>query len=238
MNRFFVDNPAPDTACIEGDDFRHLAYSLRLKVGEQVMICNGRGQEAVGTVAHIGSARAVVSLGPWGVSPGEPTHRITLFQCLPKAGKMETILQKGTELGVCAFVPVVSRRCVGQPGQDFDRKLHRYQKVVREAAMQSGRGIVPPVLPLQRLERLALQGFSRVLCAYEGETSTTLRQAILPPTGDTLAIIIGPEGGFEPEEVALLQGQGAVSVSLGRRILRTETAGMAMAAQILFAWEG
>ncbi|MBQ7278931.1 MAG: 16S rRNA (uracil(1498)-N(3))-methyltransferase [Clostridia bacterium] len=238
MNRFFIDSRQGDSACIEGEDHKHLSAVLRMKAGEQVMISDAKGRECLGTVVSILKERTEVALLPWGPALGEPEREITLFQCLPKAGKMETILQKGTELGVCGFVPVQSRRCVVQPGKDFDKKLARYQKVVKEAAMQSGRGIIPRVHPLERIDRLDLSAFELTLVAYEGELAYTLKAAIEGFVGKRIAILIGPEGGFEGEEVALLQSRGARSVTLGRRILRTETAGMAMAAQILFALEG
>ena len=234
MNRFFVENIGPGVAVIEGEDCKHLASVLRLKKGDHVMLSDGKGSECQGEIERVEPGRALVKTGPWRPCVSEPHHKLTLFQCLPKAGKMETIIQKCTELGMYALVPTLSARCVVQPGRDFDKKLLRYRKVAREAAMQSHRGIVPEVLPLVDLKKADLSIFDTVYVAYEGEKTLTLKTAMDDMPGQRIALFIGPEGGFEPEEVASLAKKGAQAVSLGPRILRTETAGMAMAAQILF----
>ena len=234
MNRFFVENIGPDTAVVEGDDLKHLASVLRLKRGDRVMLSDGRGSECEGEIERIEVAKALVRTGPWRPCVSEPHHKVTVFQCLPKAGKMETIVQKCTELGMNALVPTLSARCVVQPGRDYEKKLQRYRKVAREAAMQSHRGLVPEVLPLVELKKADLSIFDTVYCAYEGERERSLKAAMADKPGRRIALFIGPEGGFEEDEVAALVEKGAQTVSLGPRILRTETAGMAMVAQILF----
>ena len=234
MNRFFVSDIGPGGAVIAGEDLKHLSSVLRLKKGDHVMLSDGKGSECEGEIEHMEPGRAQVKTGPWRPCVSEPHHKLTLFQCLPKAGKMETIIQKGTELGMNALVPTLSARCVVQPGKDFDKKLLRYRKVAREAAMQSGRGIIPEVLPLVELKKADLSIFDTVYCAYEGEREQSLKNAMTQRPGRRIALFIGPEGGFEPEEVETLVAKGARVVSLGPRILRTETAGMAMVAQILF----
>ena len=234
MNRFFVSDIGPEEATITGEDLKHLASVLRLKKGDRVMLSDGKGSECEGEIRRVEPGRAQVKTGPWRPCVSEPHHKLTLFQCLPKAGKMETILQKCTELGMNALVPTLSARCVVQPGRDFDKKLQRYRKVAREAAMQSHRGLIPEVLPLVELEKADLSIFDTVYCAYEGERERSLKQAMAQRPGRRIALFIGPEGGFEPDEVACLVEKGAQTVSLGPRILRTETAGMAMCAQILF----
>lgn len=234
MNRFFVDNIGPDAAVIEGEDWKHLASVLRLKKGDHVMLSDGKGSQCEGEIERVEIGKVLVKTGPWRPCVSEPHHKLTVFQCLPKAGKMEPILQKCTELGMNALVPTLSRRCVVQPGKDFDKKLIRYRKIVREAAMQSHRGIVPEVLPLVELKKADLSIFDTVYVAYEGEKALTLKAAMADKPGRRMALFIGPEGGFEPEEVAALVEKGATAVSLGPRILRTETAGMAMCAEILF----
>ena len=234
MNRFFVDNIGPDAAVIEGEDLKHLSSVLRLRKGDHVMLCDGKGSECEGEIQRVEPGKALVKTGPWRPCVSEPHHKVTVFQCLPKAGKMETIIQKCTELGMNALVPTLSSRCVVQPGKDFDKKLQRYRKVAREAAMQSHRGIVPEVLPLVELKKADLSIFDTVYCAYEGEKGRSLKAAMGERPGRRIALFIGPEGGFEPEEVQSLVEKGAKAVSLGPRILRTETAGMAMVAQILF----
>ena len=237
MNRFFVSDIGPGTAGIAGEDLKHLSSVLRLKKGDHVMLSDGKGSECEGEIEALEPGRARVKTGPWRPCVSEPHHKLTVFQCLPKAGKMETIIQKCTELGVNAMVPVYSARCVVQPGREYDKKLQRYRKVAREAAMQSGRGWVPEVLPLVELKRADLSVFDTVLCAYEGERARTLKAAMKEGVGRRIALFIGPEGGFEAAEVEALQNKGAQVISLGPRILRTETAGMAMVAQILYELE-
>lgn len=234
MNRFFVENTGPDTAVIQGEDLKHLASVLRLKKGDHVMLSDGKGSECEGEIEGIEIGKALVKTGPWRPCVSEPHHKLTLFQCLPKAGKMETIIQKCTELGMNALIPTLSSRCVVQPGRDFDKKLQRYRKVAREAAMQSHRGLVPEVLPLVELRRADLSIFDTVYVAYEGEKEQSLKHVMAEKPGRRIALFVGPEGGFEPDEVACLVDKGAQVVSLGPRILRTETAGMAMCAEILF----
>ena len=234
MNRFFVSDIGLETAVIEGEDLKHLASVLRLKKGDRVMLSDGRGSECEGEIRKVEPGKALVRTGPWRPSVSEPHHKLTLFQCLPKAGKMETIIQKCTELGMYALVPTLSARCVVQPGRDFEKKLQRYRKVAREAAMQSHRGLVPEVLPLVELKKAGLSVFDTVYVAYEGEKERSLKNVMADRPGRRIALFVGPEGGFEAEEVAALVEKGAKVVSLGPRILRTETAGMAMCAEILF----
>ena len=234
MNRFFVNDIGTETAVIAGEDLKHLSSVLRLKKGDHVMLSDGRGSECEGEIERIEVGKALVKTGPWRPCISEPHHKLTLFQCLPKAGKMETILQKCTELGVNTLVPTLSSRCVVQPGRDYEKKLQRYRKVAREAAMQSHRGLVPEVLPLVELKKADLSIFDTVYCAYEGERERSLKAAMGERPGRRIALFIGPEGGFEAEEVQSLVERGAEAVSLGPRILRTETAGMAMCAEILF----
>ena len=234
MNRFFVENIGPDTAVIEGEDLKHLASVLRLKKGDHVMLSDGKGSECEGEIERIEIGKALVKTGPWRPCVSEPHHKLTLFQCLPKTGKMETIIQKCTELGVNALVPTLSARCVVQPGRDFDKKLQRYRKVAREAAMQSHRGLIPEVLPLVELKKADLSIFDTIYVAYEGEREQSLKNVMADRPGRRIALFVGPEGGFEADEVESLLKKGAKAVSLGPRILRTETAGMAMCAEILF----
>ncbi len=236
MSRFFVASQT--SPVIEGEDYKHLAFVLRMKAGEIVTLCDGAGMECKAQIAALTGKQALLTPGPWTPCKSEPVHRVTLFQCLPKTGKMEVILQKCTELGLSALVPVVSRRCVALPGKEYEKKRQRYEKVAEAAAKQSGRGRIPAVTMPEDMGKLDFSAYDLVLLAYEGEHALTLKQALGKDPGKNIALLIGPEGGFEEEEVRLAVEKGAVSVSLGTRILRTETAGMAMLAQLLFALEG
>ncbi|HPF54390.1 MAG TPA: RsmE family RNA methyltransferase [Eubacteriales bacterium] len=238
MNRFFAVKAPNGAAYIEGEEnVRHLSKSLRLCEGDRVQLFDGEGFECEAEIQSVERSRIALSCGEWTLSPAEPTHRVTLFQGLPKQGKMETIIQKCVELGVYEIVPLVTSRCVVQLSDKLDRKLERYGKVAFEAAQQSKRGCVPRIFEPVKLSELPVSSFDLVLIAYEDERESSLKSLISGFGGNTVAIVIGPEGGFDPDEVSLLVERGAKAVSLGRRILRTETAGMAMTAQILYELE-
>jgi 16S rRNA (uracil1498-N3)-methyltransferase len=169
-------------------------------------------------------------------SQTEPKVKVALYQAWPKAGKMETITQKCVELGIHAIYPVLSARSVSRP-DDFSAKRARLNRIAYEAAKQSQRGIIPEVHALEELSSVSFEGYELVLLAYEEEKVASRKSVIRGRQIKSAAVIIGPEGGFTPEEAAALQEKGAVSVSLGNRILRTETAGMAVLSMLLYEWE-
>ena len=238
MRRFFSDEIAGATATISGDDAHHISRVLRMKAGDALSLCDGAGYEYDAVITSFSQDAVVCTLGEKRESAAESPIQVTLYQCLPKTGKMETIVQKCTELGVYSIVPVVSARCVVVPNKDFEKKRERYSRVALEAAKQSRRAMVPEVQPLTELKKIDPATFDLFLVAYEDEGGRTLKQALRNETTPrTIALLIGPEGGLEEGEVARLIGAGAVSVSLGKRILRTETAGMAMLAQTLYEVE-
>ncbi|MCE5187833.1 MAG: 16S rRNA (uracil(1498)-N(3))-methyltransferase [Eubacteriales bacterium] len=238
MRRFFCDNISGSAAVLSGDDAHHILRVLRMKAGETLSICDGTGGEYDAVIASVSPDAVVCTLGERRRSEAESPVKITLFQCLPKTGKMETIVQKCTELGVFAVEPVVCARCVVVPNKDFEKKRERYSRVALEAAKQSRRAMVPQVLPLVELKKIDPKSFDLFLVAYEEEETRTLKTALREAGAPaTVALLIGPEGGLEPDEVKRLAANGAICVSLGRRILRTETAGMAMLAQILYEVE-
>ena len=238
MRRFFCDNIAGSAATIAGDDAHHISRVLRMRAGDPLSLCDGAGYEYDAVIASVSPEAVVCTLGAKRESAVESPVRVTLFQCLPKTGKMETIVQKCTELGVFAVVPVVSARCVVLPNKDFEKKRERYNRVTLEAAKQSRRAMIPQVLPLVELKNIDPEQFDLFLVAYEEESGRTLKAALREATSPaSIAVLIGPEGGLEESEVGRLTQAGAVCVSLGARILRTETAGMAMLAQILYEVE-
>ena len=166
-------------------------------------------------------------------SQSEPDVRVHLYQAMPKADKMETIIQKAVELGAASITPVMTRRCVSRPdAKSMDKKLVRYNRIALEAAKQCGRGVVPPVLPLLELPQ-ALEQMQRTGCPilfYENATAPA-KQVIAKAreSGKELeiAVLIGAEGGFDEDEVALAMERGCHILSLGKRILRCETAPLA-----------
>ena len=240
MERFFVDTSAiqGNVAAITGEDVAHIARVLRLKQGDEIRICDGQGFEYAARLTELNKQSVHAELFEKYAVHTEPAHAVTLYQGLPKAGKLELIIQKCVELGVTAIVPMVTERCVVKPGADFEKKRARYQRVAYEAAKQSGRGIVPEVKPLTMLPKIPYGRHGLVLHAYEEEHARTLKQALQGTTAQDIAILIGPEGGFTKEEVEQSGLNGAKTVTLGNRILRTETAGMAMLAMALYELEG
>ncbi len=243
MHRFFIapEQISGQNAYIEGEDVKHITRVLRLQAGDQIVVCDGCSHEYTATIESANPNRVELRLNEKTQSLTEPAHRVTLYQSLPKTGKMETIIQKCTELGIAAIAPVVSERCVVRPEKDWENKRQRYQRVAYEAAKQSKRGVIPKVLPLQPLADCDFSQYDLVLFAYEEEREHMLKQALRDAhveAAENIAMIIGPEGGFEESECAYLCAKGAVRVSLGSRILRTETAGMAMLAMVLYELEG
>lgn len=222
---------------MRGDDVKHIAKVLRLHAGDRVQLCDGNGRECEAAIRSVSSDAVVFDTEPWQIAQTEPRTKITLFQCLPKAGKMETIIQKCVEIGVCGFVPVQSERCVVVLKPPYEGRIERWQRVSEEAAKQSRRGVIPQVALPAALDKLDFSDFDTVLAPYENERTVSLKTALRASCGTRVAVVIGPEGGFSDAEIACLVEKGAVSVSLGPRILRTETAGMATAAQILYEVE-
>ena len=237
MHRFFTSDIQAHTAAVRGEDVKHISRVLRLRIGDCVQLCDGQGNECDASISAIAPDAVTFETQPWRRAKSEPDVSVTLFQCLPKAGKMETIIQKCVELGACGFVPVQSERCVVVLKPPYEGRIERWQRVSEEAAKQSRRGIVPVVALPEPLKSLDFSAFDTVLVAYENERTVSLKQALRSGAHKIIAIVIGPEGGFSEEEIAILTTRGATSVSLGTRILRTETAGMAMLAQIMYEVE-
>ncbi len=241
MHRFFIGKESIQAgiAVIRGEDAGHIQRVLRLQQGDKICLCDGMGREYTAQISKADKQAVYAEIISERKSDTESAFRVTLYQALPKAGKMELILQKCVELGVAAINPVVTERCVVKQmgGGEFEKKRERYQRIVYEAAKQSGRGIVPEVRPLAELKDCSFETHDLVLFAYEGEHDVRLKQVLRGTAAKEIALVIGPEGGFAEEEAAWLAQRGAKTVSLGNRILRTETAGMAMLAMVVYELE-
>lgn len=228
MPRFFITDI--NAGLIDGEDARHIARSLRMRRGEALTLCDGQGTDFFCEITDVSGDLVYYRVLRQEESVSEPKVRVTLFQCLPKGDKMDDIVKKSVELGVYSIVPVISGRCVSTPaGAAQERKRERWQKIALEAAKQSGRGIVPRVfgmLPFDKaLKELCASDTSVIF--YEGGGQSLkgiLSEAGQKGKGSTLGILIGPEGGFSPEEVEAAKGGGAKVATLGPRILRVETA--------------
>ena len=238
MRRFFVQPELlREGAATLGDELsRHLAV-LRLAAGSTILLTDGRGQEAIATIEAVTAAGAAVTIGPLRPAAAVPPLAITIYQGMPKGDKLDEILQKATELGVARLVPFIAERSVSRPESDrIDRKRQRWEKIVQEAARQSGRSGVPTVGFANSLAAAVAGEQSELrIILWEEERQQGLRQLLAAPgQPESVAVIVGPEGGLTGAEVAVARAAGFVPVSLGRRILRTETAGPAMAAILQF----
>ena len=229
MPRFFKEN-FENEPYIEGEDFVHISRSLRMRVGEKITVCDGSGTDFNCTIEEITSDRVLLSIEESRLSESEPDIEVTLCTCLLKGDKFEQVIKHSTELGVSKILPVVSENCVSRPNDKaLTGKISRWQRIALEAAGQSQRGKVPTVLAATSLKELIirLSDFDLVLFFYEAGGE---------PLGETLwenqdakkiAVITGPEGGFSKDEAKMLLESGAKVISLGKRILRAETAPLA-----------
>jgi len=242
MRRFFVDRNsiADGVALIDGELFRHMVTVLRLKVGDRVALADGLGGEYVGMFTSVAGERAIVRIEER-VAPAVncAAPEIILFQGIPKGERMELILRKGTELGVNRFVPVLSSRSVPRlSGDRAVERVRRWDRIVREAARQSRRTEIPMVKAIVPLADALADARQEVkLLFWEGESEQRLREVLESVTlPRSVALLVGPEGGLSRDEVEQAKYAGFIPVSLGTRILRTETAGLAVLAILQYVW--
>ena len=230
MAKYFIQEGQPT---ITGETAHHLANVLRMKIGEKILLCNGASTDYLAVIDSINKHEVAFSILDSYPSNTEPPVFITLYQGLPKSDKLETIVQKSVELGVSKIVPVMTSRSIPKI-KDSIKKTARLQKIAQSAAEQSNRGIIPVVC--DAISFSSADKTKNVIVAYENENQRSFKSAITPGTKN-LDIWIGPEGGFTQEEIATLVAQGGTTVSLGPRILRTETAAIASIAQAIYALE-
>ena len=245
MQHFFVSpqQVKEEKIYVEGSDVNHIKNVLRMKLGEKLTVNDGEGWQYLCEVESYESDMAVLHIVEKSKAETELSSRIYLFQGLPKQDKMELIVQKAVELGAYQVIPVSTKRAVVKlDAKKAGKKVERWQQIAVSAAKQAGRGIVPTVgevctyaQALKMAEELDV-----VLIPYElaeGIEETKKIIAGLRP-GQSVGVFIGPEGGFEEEEVKLAMEAGAKPVTLGRRILRTETAGLTTLSLLMFHLEG
>jgi 16S rRNA (uracil1498-N3)-methyltransferase len=233
MPRFFIQ-PLPeteDTVTLAGEDAAHISRSLRMREGDKLTLSDGAGTDYEAELLQTGT-EVVARILSRSRCQAEPKTRLILFQAMPKGDKMELIVQKATELGVSVIQPILTSFCVSRPdAKSMEKKRVRYQKIAREAAGQSGRGVIPEVRPLLTLAQAAEQLPKKTIFFYEkgGERLCNL----VGPEDTEIGLIVGSEGGFSPEEAAMLAEKGACTATLGPRILRCETAPLAGMSVIL-----
>ena len=232
MPRFFIrqnqieEIDGAKSVKIVGDDAHHISRALRMAAGETIEVVDMQKNLYTCELNGFFDGYVTAKVIEEGKAETEPTSFIRLYQALAKGDKMETIIQKSIECGACEIVPFCSERCVVKlDKRDEQKKIDRWQKIAEGAAKQSGRGIVPQVKSVLSFKELLENISGTVLFCYEGEDSVTIKQALQNTkiAGD-VSVIIGSEGGFSKKEAELLKDAGAISVGLGKRILRCETA--------------
>ena len=239
MPRFFIENVTGDYITIDGQDAAHITKSLRMKPGETLTVCGGQGLDYRCEIAEIGEGTVGLRVLERVPTESEPSLRVTLYQGLPKGDKLELIIEKSIELGVSGIVPVLMRRSVSRPdGKSAAKKHGRYQKLALSAAKQCGRGMIPEVAPMAPFREILplLNAHDLVIFFYEcgGQPLSEAVAAINRSAWKDIAIVIGPEGGFDPAEAEALQAAGAFTATLGPRILRTETAPLAALSALMY----
>ena len=237
MNRFYLDSDpvAPGVLSLSAEDVHHARDVLRLKPGDTVEVIRN-GQRSTAIITELSRERVLLSAGD-PLPSTEPLLASTLFQGLPKADKMDWIVQKAVELGVSRIVPVqMERSVVHLKPQDFPRKVERWTKIAREAGKQSGRCVLPAVLNPVSVSQAAALFADLEAAVVPWESCQTLGPLAFTrshPGLRSLGIVIGPEGGISPAEISLLEKAGCIPMTLGPRILRTETAGLAAVSAFL-----
>ncbi|MBB6696365.1 16S rRNA (uracil(1498)-N(3))-methyltransferase [Clostridium algidicarnis] len=231
MHKFFLkpEDISLEEASIRGEDVKHIYKVLRLEIGEKIIINNENGCEYLGVISSIDKTLVKVKILEKLDINNESPVEIYLFQGLPKATKMDLIVQKNTELGIKEITPILTSRVDVKLKGEF-KKIDRLQRIALEASKQSKRTLIPKIRePISLAEVIdSLPRFDLVIVPYEDETEVTIKQMVISLDKSnikTVAIIIGPEGGFEREEIEMLKKVGAKIITLGPRILRTETAG-------------
>lgn len=262
MSRFFAAPEQIGAGMItieDPGDLKHMRKVLRLQPGDEVDVSDGDEWEYRAQIVSLDKDRAELTILDKQKCATEPETRITLYQGIPKQGKMETIVRKCVELGVHRIVPVFMDRTVVVDKGNIGRKIDRWQKVAAESVKQCRRGMIPEVsdavrMPqaLEELERVSAAAAARpaiggqydlILLPYENEEGTTIKDVLRESLCGSdarprsIAVLIGPEGGFSDAEVAQITSAGGRSVTLGKTILRTETAGMAAIAMIMYELE-
>lgn len=239
MTRFFVppEELQPGFLVLTGENADH-ARVLRLKNGEEVLVCDGQGNECICTVSDVSPGQISLVVKQRQASSSEACVQVRVYMAFPKADKLEHVIQKATELGAYEIVAFPSARCVSRPdAKSLSKKLERWQKIAASAAEQSGRGRIPQVrvLPSYADALKEAAQADKAILFYENEQSTTLRMALEAGSFQTVSFLTGPEGGLEPAEVEKAQNMGLQVCTLGKRILRCETAPLCALSAVMYA---
>lgn len=250
MPKFFVDDNQIEGSriSITGEDVNHITNVLRLKKDDCILVCDKQNSITYNSkIEEILKEKVVCKIENEIAEQVESNVKVSIFQGLPKADKMEYIIQKCTELGAVEFIPVALKRCIVKlNGKDEVKKIERWQKIAEVASKQSGRDMIPNVKNVITINKLKeeIEKFDLFIVAYEAEKEVTLKQIlqanrdrILEKENSKIGVVIGPEGGIDKQEIDELKLCGAKIITLGNRILRTETAPIAITSNILYEFE-
>ena len=238
MTRFFVspEELMPEFLVLTGENAKH-AKVLRLKQGEEVLVCDGQGRECVCAVSDVSDAQISLVVLQQQESASEAAVRVSVYMAFPKGDKLEHVIQKATELGAYEIVAFPSARCVSRPDErSLQKKQERWQKIAASAAEQSGRGVIPRVVVLtsyrEAISRAA--GADKAILFYENEQVLTLKMSLQAGAYQTVSLLTGPEGGLELSEVEQARSAGLDICTLGKRILRCETAPLCALSAVMY----
>ena len=248
MSKFFVkeEQISNNRIKIIGEDVNHISNVLRMKKNDELQICNqDTGENYLSKIISISKTVVECEIQEKIDKTTESNVNITLFQGIPKFEKMELIIQKNTEVGIKDIVPVMMERTVVKLDDKLaNKKLERWKKIAEIAAKQSMRDIIPSIENIIKTKDIDATKFDAFLVAYENENHNMLKSELLKLREDkekdkkyNIAVLIGPEGGISEKEIEMLQAQKAKFISLGKRILRTETAGLVMVGNIMYELE-
>ena len=239
MTRFFVTPAELDQQflVLTGENAAH-AKVLRLQSGEEVLVCDGAGNECLCAISDVSPGQISLVVKSRQASASEAKVRASIYMAFSKGDKLEHVIQKATELGAAEIVAFPSSRCVSRPDEkSLAKKVERWQKIAASAAEQSGRGVIPQVLTVDSykaaLERAAKA--DKAILFYENEKATTLRMALEKSEFTTISLLTGPEGGLEEKEVEQAKNAGLQICTLGSRILRCETAPLCALSAVMYA---
>ena len=243
MARFFVNGNSfqENQVIISGADAHHIARSLRMAEGDGVVVCNGDGEEFRCILTRIRDEECICEIIEKLESEAEPPVKVTLCMAYPKGDKLEVVIQKAVELGVSRIIPFESSRCIKRPkAEKAEKQTTRLGRIAEEAAKQCGRAIIPTVSqPMSFGSMLDVAGECEMaLLCYENEGDLTIKDILIKEEQPrSIAVIVGSEGGFSPDEAEAAKERGCLSVSLGKRILRCETAPAFVLSAISYQYE-
>lgn len=237
MRRFFIKDELAYKIVISGDDAHHMSHVLRYRLGQEIVVADKNGRVALMKLTEFTTEAVTAELIEYMDANTEAPIELQLIQCLPKADKMEFIVQKAVELGVQVIRPAASANCVVKyDAAKQAARQKKWQKIADEAAKQCGRTMLTEVMPIACLKALLTElpnDAVKIMC-YENEADNSLKRLLNNSDSQCYVVLIGPEGGFTPDEAELCQQNGFNAVTLGKRILRTETASLAAVSTVMY----